>query len=48
MGKLCCAESDDGGLDFMGFLIVIVIALAIMVVCSPQPRPAVYAVYRCR
>lgn len=50
MGKVCCEESDDGngGFDPMGLLIALVIALVLMVICSPQPRPAAYAVYRCR
>ncbi|PON80269.1 Transmembrane protein, partial [Parasponia andersonii] len=47
MGKLCCSE-EDGGLDLSKFLIVIVLAFAIMAVCMPPPQRAVFAVYRCR
>ncbi|KAJ4722246.1 Transmembrane protein [Melia azedarach] len=45
MGKVCC-DSDDGGLDPIPLLIVVVLALAIMAVCHPPPRRTVYAVYR--
>ncbi|XVE82056.1 hypothetical protein DITRI_Ditri15bG0115900 [Diplodiscus trichospermus] len=49
MGKFCCSmESDDGGLDPTKVLMVLVIALALMAVCIPPPRPTFYAVYRCR
>ncbi|OMO98386.1 hypothetical protein COLO4_13926 [Corchorus olitorius] len=48
MGKLCCMESDDGGLDLTGIIMVLIIALALMAICIPQPRPTVYAVYRHR
>ncbi|GKU85547.1 hypothetical protein SLEP1_g210 [Rubroshorea leprosula] len=49
MGKFCCGESDDGGLDLTGVVMAIIIALAIMAVCMPPSRqPTLYAVYRCR
>ncbi|PON88243.1 hypothetical protein TorRG33x02_158300 [Trema orientale] len=48
MGKFCCSEAD-GGLDLSGFLIVVVLALAIMAVCMPPPpQRAVVAICRYR
>ena len=47
MGKSCCMESDDGGLDLTGLVMALIIALVLMALCIPQPRPTGYAVYRC-
>lgn len=49
MGKLVCSElAAEGGLDFMGLLVALVIAMTLMVLCSrpPAPRRAVIAVHR--
>ncbi|KAJ6723487.1 hypothetical protein OIU74_007952 [Salix koriyanagi] len=41
MGKFCCSEMNgDHGLDFMGLLMALVIALALMVICTSRPRRA--------
>ncbi|KAJ6329178.1 hypothetical protein OIU77_010788 [Salix suchowensis] len=43
MGKFCCSEMNgDHGLDFdfMGLLMALVIALALMAICTPPPRRA--------
>ncbi|TYH55944.1 hypothetical protein ES332_D09G272000v1 [Gossypium tomentosum] len=49
MGKVCCMEeSDNAGLSLTGFLIVLILAILLMSICSPQPRRPVYAVYRYR
>ncbi|KAK4425762.1 hypothetical protein Salat_1770200 [Sesamum alatum] len=37
MGKVCC-ESDDGGLDIMGFIVVIFLAVMLIFICSSPPR----------
>ncbi|PRQ39073.1 hypothetical protein RchiOBHm_Chr4g0421051 [Rosa chinensis] len=49
MGKLCCSGDDDeGGLNLTAVLVMIVIALVVMTVFSPQPRRGgVVAIYRC-
>ena len=40
MGKVVCTEVGGGGegLDLMGLFMALVIALTLMVVCSPPPR----------
>ncbi|XXG80696.1 hypothetical protein AAC387_Pa09g1503 [Persea americana] len=38
MGHSCCSSPDEGGLDTMGFLMALVIALVLMVICTPPPR----------
>lgn len=41
MGKICCHESDDNGggaVAISGFLIAVVIALALLFACSQPPR----------
>lgn len=42
MGKHCCSTGDaDGfGLNLMGLLLAIVIALTLMVICQPRPHRA--------
>ncbi|OMP06620.1 hypothetical protein COLO4_08019 [Corchorus olitorius] len=40
MGKLVCSACDEGGgLNFMQFLVALVIALALMALCMPPPPP---------
>ncbi|KAJ0052456.1 hypothetical protein Pint_01056 [Pistacia integerrima] len=40
MGKLICSEIAEGGLDLMGLIMALVIALTLMLVCvQPPPRP---------
>ena len=46
MGKIVITESGDDGIDFMGFLMALVIALALMVVCMPVSRPRLVAIHR--
>ncbi|KAE8009597.1 hypothetical protein FH972_006025 [Carpinus fangiana] len=43
MGKLVCSELDGGGPDFMGLLLALVIALVLMMTCTPRPRRFVVA-----
>lgn len=45
MGKLICPEIEQRfGLDFMGLLMVLVLALTLMVICVPPPRSRRYMV----
>ena len=48
MGKLVCSELAAEGLDFMGLLVALVIAMTLMILCSrpPTPRRALIAVPR--
>lgn len=45
---MCSELAAEGGLDFMGLLVALVIAMTLMVLCSrpPAPRRAVIAVHR--
>lgn len=49
MSKYCCVHQEEGGgIDPVGLLIALVIALVLMVVCSQPPRRRAFAVYhRC-
>lgn len=43
MGKVVCSEfqADHGlGIDFMGLVMALVIALVLMAICTPPPRRA--------
>ena len=31
-------DGDEGGIDLTGIFLVVVLALALMVVCTPRPR----------
>lgn len=48
MGKLVCSELAAEGLDFMGLLVALVIAMTLMILCSrtQTPRRAVIAFHR--
>ncbi|KAK7837498.1 hypothetical protein CFP56_021213 [Quercus suber] len=46
MGKLVCSELAAEGLDFMGLLVALVIAMTLMILCSRPPRRTVIAVHR--
>ncbi|MBA0876679.1 hypothetical protein Goshw_026543 [Gossypium schwendimanii] len=48
MGKVICSElKERNSLDFTGFLMVLVIALALMAICfPPPPRRAVLVARR--
>lgn len=47
MGKLICPEIEQRfGLDFMGLLMVLVLALTLMVICVPPPRRYMVTAYR--
>uniref|UniRef100_A0A0E0JIU9 Uncharacterized protein n=1 Tax=Oryza punctata TaxID=4537 RepID=A0A0E0JIU9_ORYPU len=58
MGSCCCMGCNDddggsggggdGGLDAKGFLLALMIALVLFMICHrPQPRRNNYVVYRC-
>ncbi|KAJ8500493.1 hypothetical protein OPV22_011045 [Ensete ventricosum] len=45
MGKFCCAEQEeDGGINILGILVAVVLALVLMLICSPPRRRAVITV----
>ena len=45
MGKLVCSDLDGGGPDFTGLLLALVIAVVLMMTCTPRPRRFVVAPY---
>jgi hypothetical protein len=51
MGKLICSELDGCGPNFSGLLLALVIAVVLMMTCTPRPRrfavaPGPVVVYR--
>lgn len=45
MGKLCCVGPNEDGVNVMGLLMALVIALVLMLICSPQPRRRAFIVF---
>ncbi|KAI8574662.1 hypothetical protein RHMOL_Rhmol01G0371600 [Rhododendron molle] len=47
MGKMICSELDGcNGLDLSGFFLALVIALTLMLICTPPPRRPIVVVRR--
>ncbi|KAM0954314.1 hypothetical protein DsansV1_C01g0009731 [Dioscorea sansibarensis] len=48
MGKVCCTEADDESAQLFGFLMAVVIALVLMLICiQPRRHLVVRPVPRC-